>query len=73
LGDRRESPVVMSETPEEFFGERDFELRFTTDEGFVWADLIRRESGAVLPKYGRGTDERSAAVRAVERWRQEQG
>ena len=63
----------MSETPDEFFRERDFELRFTTDEGFVWADLIRRETGFVVAKYGRGSDEESAAARAVERWRQEQG
>ena len=63
----------MPETPEEFFGERDFELRFTTEGGVVWADLIRRETGAVVAKYGSGVDEGSAAARAVERWRQEQG
>jgi hypothetical protein len=65
-------PVVMSETPEEFFRGQDFELRFTPGDGCVWADLIRRESSFVLAKYGRGSDEQSAAVRAVERWRQEQ-
>lgn len=63
----------MSETPDEFFGERDFELRFTTGGGFVWADLVGRKSGTVVPKYGSGVDEESAAARAVERWRQEQG
>ena len=63
----------MSEKLAEFFDELDFELRFTTDGGFVWADLIRRETGAVVAKYGRGVDEQSAAARAVERWRQEQG
>ena len=63
---------MVSETPDEFFGERDFELRFTTEGGFVWADLIGRETGAVVAKYGRGVDEESAAARAVERWRQEQ-
>ena len=63
----------MSEAPEEFFRERDFELRFSSDKGFVWADLVGRESGFVVAKYGRGSDERSAAVRAVERWKQEQG
>jgi hypothetical protein len=62
----------MSETPEEFFRDRDFELRFSREAEFVWVDLVRLSSGAVVPKYGRGSDERSAAARAVERWGQEQ-
>jgi|HubBroStandDraft_4_1064222.scaffolds.fasta_scaffold16175_5 hypothetical protein len=57
----------------EFFLERGFELWFCEDSGLVWANLRSiRDSSFTLSKYGRGTDESSAAQRAVERWRAEQ-
>ncbi|MBV9916386.1 MAG: hypothetical protein JO153_07770 [Solirubrobacterales bacterium] len=60
-------------TPEEYFEARGFAISFSDGDGFVWADLTRGDSGAVLPRYGRGEDEASAAARAVVRWRVEQG
>jgi len=66
---------MTDQTPEAYFDELGFDLSFNTDAGgTVWAHLTRRGNpSAIVRQYGRGTDEPSAAARAVQRWRQEQG
>jgi hypothetical protein len=62
------------ETPADFFLARGFELQFSASDGYVWADLRSRNTPPLVhPKYGRGSDEQSAAASAVERWHAEQG
>jgi hypothetical protein len=42
-------------------------------DGHTWADLISVANPSfVVPKYGRGDDQASAAVSAMARWRVEQ-
>ena len=55
-----------------WFAERGFRLSFEDDDGYTWANL-QAENGLKLGRYGRGTDQISAAERARERWLQEQG
>ena|SRR5579884_3489904 len=61
--------------PADYFAERGFDLTFDTDaDGIVWASLVPRNNPSfVVRQYGRGTDQSSAASRAMRRWRQEQG
>jgi hypothetical protein len=49
-------------------------LTFSWEGDICWADLERTDNPAAFtPRYGRGTDELTAARRAKERWIQEQG
>ncbi len=66
---------MSGQTPTAYFDERGFTLTFDTEaDAVVWANLIsRRNPSFVLRQYGRGSDEPSAASRAMQRWRQEQG
>jgi hypothetical protein len=60
------------------FPERRFDLRFHEEDGVVWADLVARRrlrlpfgKPYIVDRFGSGTDRKSAAQSAVERWRSE--
>jgi len=57
----------------EYFASRGFGLAFVEDHGTVWCGLTRLSSGRlVAPKYGSGTSTVTAALRARERYVQEE-
>ena len=63
----------MAETPLVFLAERGFTLDFHVSEGLTWADLRAvKDPALVIHRYSRAEDPHAAALRAVERWRQEQ-
>lgn len=68
----------MPQSPAEFFAERGFELRYHDDGEGTWADLASRRRSLlrrrrwVVPNYGSGEDEATAARSAMERWQNEQ-
>jgi len=63
----------MAETPLVFLAERGFTLDFHVAEGLTWADLRAvKDPAFVIHRYSRAEDPHAAALRAVERWRQEQ-
>ena len=63
----------MAETPLVFLAERGFTLDFHVSDGLTSADLRAvRDPAFVIHGYSRARDPHAAALRAVERWRQEQ-
>jgi hypothetical protein len=58
---------------ERWFAERNFRLSFEEGDGLTWVNLIRRETGYTVSRYGQGASAASAASRARQRWEQEQG
>ena len=57
----------------EWFKMRGFDLAVSESDGFWWATLMRIENPtAVIARYGRGDSPEAAAVRARERYEQEQ-
>ena len=63
----------MVETPLVFLAERGFTLDFHVSDGLTWADLRSvKDPAFVIHGYSRAADPHAAALRAAERWRQEQ-
>jgi hypothetical protein len=63
----------MSETPLVFFAERGFTLDFHVDDDVTWADLRSvLEPALVIHRYSRAGDPHAAALRAEQRWHNEQ-
>jgi hypothetical protein len=63
----------MSETPLVFFAERGFTLDFHVEDDVTWADLRSvREPALVIQRYSRAGDPHAAALRAEQRWQDEQ-
>ena len=58
-------------TPEDFFREREYELRLHEDEQRWWADL-ERPGGRAVERYGSGPTSERAALAAMRRWQSEQ-
>jgi len=71
--DRADEQREMAETPLVFLAQRGFTLDFHVSDGDTRADLRAvKDPAFVIRGYSRAQDPHAAALRAVERWRQEQ-
>jgi hypothetical protein len=58
----------VSDDPDAYFADREFEMRCHQADGSWWADLYRRSSDFTVPLYGRGDSVDEAKVSALRRW-----
>jgi hypothetical protein len=64
--------VNEREETEAFFRGRGWRTKTHRTDGKWWADIISESTSAEVPRYGRGSTETEAVIRAKQRWVVEQ-